>query len=626
MKLIGLTIENFRCYAAPINVRLGNLTAFVGRNDVGKSTLMDALAIFFGTASPDKDDACKSGDPSLMRITCEFDTLPETLVVDTEFPTTLAAEHLLSSKGTLLIRRTFNGNLDKPKETSIDAIAEHPTIEGFHDLLTLKKADLSKRAVDLGVSLDGVDKRVNALVRAAIWNACGDLKCTSTAVSLGAEGGKQVWTALQPYLPSFALFKSDRASTDQDAEAQDPLKAAIKEAIKVVEPKLQEITDYVTQEVTKIATDTVNKLREMDPSIADSLNPIITPKSWDSLFKTSITGDEGIPLNKRGSGVRRLVLLNFFRAQAEKEAIKNNANSVIYAIEEPETSQHPRNQRLLLNALRELADGDGRQIIITTHTPMLARYLPETDLRFIQRGEDGVRTIKEGSDKTSREIAESLGVLPDHNVKIFIGVEGAHDVSFLKGIAQVLIAGGEDVPNLEKLEMDGALIFFPFGGSNLALWASRLKALNRPEFHICDRDTQPPAQPRYHEHMEQVNSRDGCYAVATSKREMENYLHPEAIREAYATDGHHIQFPETFADFSDVPAIVAEIVSRYTGGEAWENQSSKKQDEKIKRAKRILNNSAVNKMTAARLTETDPDNEIRGWLERIKQMMADVDS
>ena len=54
MRLIGLTVENFRCYAAPVSVRFGDLTALVGRNDVGKSSLMDALAIFLRSLSPTK--------------------------------------------------------------------------------------------------------------------------------------------------------------------------------------------------------------------------------------------------------------------------------------------------------------------------------------------------------------------------------------------------------------------------------------------------------------------------------------------------------------------------------------------------------------------------------------------
>lgn len=625
MKLIGLTVENFRCYAAPISVRFGDLTALVGRNDVGKSTLLDALAIFFEVAKPDKDDACKSGDPQQMRITCEFDNIPNELVVDTDFPTTLLAEHLLSPTGTFVVQKTYNGSIGTPKVTSIAALAQHPTAAGYQDLLSLKRTDLAQRATELGVDLEGIDRRVNALVRGAIWGSCADLEIAELAVLIDAEGGKQVWAALQPYLPTFALFKSDRASTDQDAEAQDPLKAAIREAVKAVEAELQKVQDFVETEVRKIAEATVDKLREMDPSVAETLNPVVSTKKWDTLFSTSITGDEGIPLNKRGSGVKRLVLLNFFRAKAEKDASAKNASSVIYAIEEPETSQHPRNQRLLLNALRDLSTGDDRQVIVTTHTPMLARYLDEADLRFIRRADDGIRDIIGGSPATSEDIAKSLGVLPDHNVKIFVGMEGPHDITFLKGISRMLNAAGENVPDLEQLELDGELVFVPLGGSNLALWASRLAPFSRPEFHICDRDNQPPADPKYEAHIVAINARAGCQALATQKRELENYLHHEAICEAYAQNRLAITFPGPFADFDDVPSMVSQAVHEASGGDLWANLDEEKRRKKESRAKRQLNDLAVRKMTVARLAQTDPHDEVRGWLATITQMMAGVE-
>ncbi|APX26090.1 MULTISPECIES: ATP-binding protein [Salipiger] len=623
MRLVGLTVENFRCYVAPISVRFDDLTALVGRNDVGKSTLMEALAIFFETANPDKDDASKNGDPKLMRISCEFDRLPESIVVDAEFPTTLASEYLLSENGTLVVRKTYNGALATPKVSAIEAIARHPTAKGYNDLLALKKADLAKRAEELRVDLKEVDKRANAPVRSAIWASSDDLQLAEVPVSLEAEGGKQAWAALQQFLPTFALFKSDRASTDQDAEAQDPLKAAIREAIKAVEPKLQEVKDYVEAEVKKIAAATVDKLREMDASVAETLDPVVMTKKWDSLFSTSITGDEGIPLNKRGSGVKRLVLLNFFRAQAEKNAAERNSTSIIYAIEEPETSQHPRNQRLLLKALRELAAADGRQVIISTHTPMLARHLPEGDVRFIQRDDAGLRSVDEGSPAISAEIAKSLGVLPDHNVKVFVGVEGPHDISFLTGMARILRAAGEDIPDLEQLEVDGELIFIPLGGSNLAVWSSRLKALNRPELHICDRDNQPPANPKYNDHMAAVNSRPGCLAVVTNKRELENYLHHEAINEFYAANGAAVAFGAPFNDFDDVPQLVAEAVHLASGGAAWAGLEEDKRRKKMRNAKSSLNNGVVARMTADRLNQTDPGNEIRTWFGEVARMIAE---
>jgi len=623
LRLVGLTVENFRCYVAPISVRFDDLTALVGRNDVGKSTLMEALAIFFETANPDKDDASKNGDPKLMRISCEFDRLPESIVVDAEFPTTLASEYLLSENGTLVVRKTYNGALATPKVSAIEAIARHPTAKGYNDLLALKKADLAKRAEELRVDLKDVDKRANAPVRSAIWASSDDLQLAEVPVSLEAEGGKQAWAALQQFLPTFALFKSDRASTDQDAEAQDPLKAAIREAIKAVEPKLQEVKDYVEAEVKKIAAATVDKLREMDASVAETLDPVVMTKKWDSLFSTSITGDEGIPLNKRGSGVKRLVLLNFFRAQAEKNAAERNSTSIIYAIEEPETSQHPRNQRLLLKALRELAAADGRQVIISTHTPMLARHLPEGDVRFIQRDDAGLRSVDEGSPAISAEIAKSLGVLPDHNVKVFVGVEGPHDISFLTGMARILRAAGEDIPDLEQLEVDGELIFIPLGGSNLAVWSSRLKALNRPELHICDRDNQPPANPKYNDHMAAVNSRPGCLAVVTNKRELENYLHHEAINEFYAANGAAVAFGAPFNDFDDVPQLVAEAVHLASGGAAWAGLEEDKRRKKMRNAKSSLNNGVVARMTADRLNQTDPGNEIRTWFGEVARMIAE---
>lgn len=626
MRLRKLTVENFRCYQEPFSVEFDDLTALVGQNDVGKSALMDALAVFFGEAKLEQDDGCKTGEPEQLRIICEFDELPDEIVVDTNVQTSLDAEYMLNGDGLLELRKTYDASLATPKLRTVEVFAMHPSAAGYDDLLTLKRPELKARAEELGVNLDGVPANKNAPMRAATWQHCGDLQLQPAAIAIDAEGGKQVYSAIEPFLPTFALFKSDRASTDQDNEAQDPLKAAISEAIKAVEDKLQEVKEHVETEVRKIAEATKKKLHEMDPSVAETLNPIVTTKKWDSLFQTSITGDEGVPLNKRGSGVKRLVLLNFFRAKAERAATKQESNSVIYAIEEPETSQHPRNQRLLLSALRDLSASEGKQVIITTHTPMLARCLPNETLRFIERGNAGERTLTVGSNDTSARIAKSLGVLPDHNVRLFIGVEGPNDIEFMKRMSRMLLAGGENVPDLDALELDGQLIFFPFGGSNLAVWASRLKHLNRPEYHICDRDTQPPEPPKYQAYMDAVNARNGCTAVATSKREMENYLHHDAVIGAYQGNGMAIALAGPFGDFDDVPSLVAEAVHSAAGEGQWAELSDEKRHQKIKSAKRRLNSIVVDQMTPARLTASDPTNEVRGWFAAIAEVIAQADA
>ena len=47
MKLVGLQLENFRGYSEFTTVDLSDLTCLVGRNDIGKSTILEALDFFF---------------------------------------------------------------------------------------------------------------------------------------------------------------------------------------------------------------------------------------------------------------------------------------------------------------------------------------------------------------------------------------------------------------------------------------------------------------------------------------------------------------------------------------------------------------------------------------------------
>ncbi len=620
MKLARLRLQNFRCFKDEKAFDFDDMTAFIGKNDVGKSTVMDALDIFLNDETPDKNDASKTGDGKNLTIICEFTDLPSSVVLDEDFQTTFQTEYLLNTEGRLEIQKTYSGHIATPKCTSIAAFASHPTADSVSDLLQLKNPELKKRAKDLKVDLTDVDQKVNSQLRQCIRDFVGDLKLQPVLVPLNDENAKKAWDGIKAYIPVFALFKSDRAITDQDPEAQDPLKTAVKEAIKEKEIELNAITAHVEAEVRRIADKTLEKLREMDPSLAQQLNPQIVVKKWDTLFNVSITGDEDIPINKRGSGVKRLILLNFFRAKAEQQSRGRSDAPVIYAIEEPETSQHPHNQRLLVSALMDLAIDN--QVIITTHTPMLARTLPDQCLRYIHQNTDKSRDILHGGAETNKLLAKSLGVLPDNSIKIFVGVEGKHDIAFLKNISKVLLLAGVDVLDLAKMELDGELIFFPLGGSSLALWTSRLEPLCRPEFHLFDRDNEPPAGAKYQAEADAINERDRCKAVITGKKEMENYLHFDAINEAYVQQSNiELGLTANFGNFDDVPTKIAELIHNASGSQnAWAELKADVRDKKISKAKRNLNHVAAPLMTKARIDQADPDAHILGWFQQMKHL------
>ncbi len=611
MKLAELKLENFRSYRNATTVSFDDLTVIVGRNDAGKSSLLDALNIFFNGAAIEKDDASAHGDPTNVRITCVFSDLPDAIVVDEQHPTTLQEEYLVRADGKFEVCRLFNCSGAKSKPPRTLARAFHPSAEGCLDLLGLKISELKTRATQRGVNLQGVNQTVKTELRRAIWSQATDLARADSEIDLATETGKDAWDQVQNRLPVFALFKSDRASTDQDEEAQDPMKAAIKETVKVHEAQLNGLIAQVKAELEIVAQKTVEKLQEMAPDLANTLSPQVKNKDWDSLFSVSLTGDDGISINKRGSGTRRLVLLNFFRAKAEDAAIDKGVGA-IYAIEEPETSQHPNHQLMLLEAFQDLTSLGACQVILTTHTPTLARKVDRRFLRLV-RQENGNPVIDIGSDDgTLSAIKSTLGVLADHDVRVFLGVEGKWDIEFLKRISSMLHANDLTVPDLATAEANGTLVFIPLGGSNMELWSTRLAGLDRPEYYITDRDNPPPAEPKYHAQLAMWNARPNCEAFCTAKRELENYLHPDAIRAIAST------FPNVIADFDDVPMVLAESLhSADPAAPEWASLLPAKQKEKASRAKRRLNMECVNNMTTDRLNQSDATGELTGWLRTI---------
>ena len=100
MKIHSVTLKNFRGYRDDTTINFEDLTAFVGRNDIGKSTILEALDIFFndgkGIVKLDKDDInvdARKQDDTEIKIAVCFDDLPDRVVIDSSSETTLAQEY-----------------------------------------------------------------------------------------------------------------------------------------------------------------------------------------------------------------------------------------------------------------------------------------------------------------------------------------------------------------------------------------------------------------------------------------------------------------------------------------------------------------------------------------------------
>lgn len=463
MKIKKVVLTNFRGYRNPTEISFNDLTVFVGRNDVGKSTVLEALDLFFnegkGVVKFDKSDLTVGSDAGEYTIEVVFTDFPKEVIVDASYKTSLAEEYLLNREGDLdIIKRYSSGS----KFSGTYIRANHPTNAECSDLLLKKVSEL--RDIIKNEGIDCNNKAANAVMRKAIWDKySNDLKLSLVDLDVtSGDDTKKIWSKLSSFLPLYSLFQSDRQNTDGDKEVQDPLRAAVSQFLKVSElqEKLNDVAAQVEEKLREVSNRTLSKLREMDSSVADTLKPVIpSPEQlkWTDVFKNvSITADNDIPINKRGSGVKRLILLNFFRAEAERRLEDGDNTGIVYAIEEPETSQHFSNQRILMNALIALSKTPNTQVVLTTHSGVVAKMLSFDDLRLI--------SVNDGGDKRVNPIQSSLLVYPSMNEVNYTAfgedTEEYHDelYGFLKrqGWLSDYEKGKKQIPYI-RVKSDGSL-------------------------------------------------------------------------------------------------------------------------------------------------------------------------
>lgn len=153
MILKKVTIRNYRCYSISTTIYIGNLTCIIGKNDVGKSTIMEALDAFFNDAISKSDlSATAPTDDQKVEITCVFSELPESLVLDTSAQCNLDEEGLLNANKELEIKRVWDFSGKSVTKTSFLHCNYYDAPEA-DSLLSMKKDSLKAFLQNKGISL-----------------------------------------------------------------------------------------------------------------------------------------------------------------------------------------------------------------------------------------------------------------------------------------------------------------------------------------------------------------------------------------------------------------------------------------------------------------------------------------
>jgi putative ATP-dependent endonuclease of OLD family len=566
MRIQSILARNYRPFAVLEEIQLGPLATIVGQNDAGKSSILQALKLFFQSRprieETDVHEGANPNDDVVVEVA--FTSLPDTIELEEGVETTLQSEMLVDAEGHVRIRKEYpRDSLAKPNITLITHDFEEDLFAG---LATLKEKDLNERCESIGIDTTKSGRGItNKSKREALRAVAREDGIPLAQRELPLTTREDLWKTIASTLPEFELFESDTRLGVGETTFQSQFRPIVKTAAE--QPGATEARDTFTGAISTALQSEVDAVfgrlrRHTDAFVGLTAKPEF---SWDKAVTLQILGKDqhGVekPLDRRGSGMRRLLMVAFFQYLAEKECRGDGDFNFIFAVEEPENCLHPGLQRELVASFRQLAD-DGCQIVVTSHSPVFAGGSPIEDLALVVRTAGVARAIQSPHLDLS-DVAEQLGVEPADQITGYdacVFVEGPDDIEFWKTVASKLKEAGY----LEADFNDERIGFVLYGGDNLKHWIN-LRAMHRLSRRfavVVDSDRKSPQHniPARKLNWKQRCEEEGGAFFILRKREIENYVHPDAIKRSGLTVVSCNEFTDMKAVFGpNVHKVVADM-------------------------------------------------------------------
>lgn len=557
MRVHSISVRNYGPFDILEEVRLGPLATIVGQNDVGKSTILRALRLFFEQRPKiEESDVYYGADQNDdVIIEVAFTALPNVIELEDGVATSFQEEMLADANGFLRIRKVFpRGNLTKP---SISLIVQDFVNGRFAGLSILKEKELNERCASFGIEVTRSGRGItNKSKRDALRTKARDDGIQLVERELPLTTRDDLWKRIVSLLPEFILFEADTRLGIRETSFQSQFRPIVRTAAE--QPEVIEARDTFTGLISQSLQNEIDKIFAQLQRYTDVFTDLTAKPefSWDKAVILQILGKDqyGVEnsLDRRGSGIRRLLMVAFFQYLAERE--QESRGDFIFAVEEPENCLHPGLQRELVSSFRRLAD-EGYQIIVTSHSPVFAGASPIEDLALVVRY-GGVARALQSPELDLSDIAAQLGVEPSDQITGYsacIFVEGPSDVVFWKTVAKKFKDAG-----LVNADFDDCRIGFVLcGGETLKYWIDlrAMGRLNRRFGVVVDSDRKSPQHniPGRKLNWKQKCEEQGGAFFILRKREIENYLHPDAIERSGRTR-------QPYDEFTDMKAIFGENV------------------------------------------------------------------
>ena len=500
-------VENYKPIrdSGPINI--GDMTTFIGKNDAGKSSFLEALHIFLDGGKPDDDHFHKREAESISFIA----TLSE---VPTGLEQALSEEYLPDDGEEFTVKKEFTHRENKT-----------PKAETF-----VNGEKMAKGAV-----VEDGEELYKAASRNYIWEYFAEPLLIVAERDVNEEtklkGGTFLNKLLMPVLKGGGLHDE------------------IDEQIEELKGSLQETSEGIGDKLTKYMQSHLSDVERVNMSPGSiQISKAISPK----IHLEDEHLSESVDVRERGSGVGSLLLLSMMQAYVDLQV----GEGYMLLFEEPGNFLHPAAERKMLDALRNIADSGG-QVMITTHSQVFIDNRSAAEM-YITRRNSGVTNferIEEDAFKAVDEIgARNSDILQSDFV---IYVEGPSDVKVLEALSEAYVDDWNE-HNITIQHLGGT-------GNMRHCEPEKLKKINRHFAFLFDSDktsADDDLKGEVESIREQADEADiECHVL--ERREIENYYHPDSIGEVLSIPVSE----DDVTEYCDVEETVNRLVAEEHGPE-----------------------------------------------------------
>jgi predicted ATP-dependent endonuclease of OLD family len=483
MKLEEFKVEGFRCLANTEWIPLKKITIFTGQNDGGKTSVLDALAIFLDPkAKPDAAD---------YRITDETGGRVEKVTMGGKFKLTLQEQQALRvTDASVHVKTEYSSdNSTVTYETRV-----HPDERLRRDISQIPLQELRDLADEFHISLTNRASKQPVVEEITTWISEQTL----------VPGWLTFPSSMYANLPQAKVFESAGA-LDPEHEINSTLRNSFTTRIRgeSYSGRLNEISTQIESEMREDLNLLIPIVKKYCPDIVEvSINPSF---DYSSGFKTSRlllkkSGAPPIDLEKEGEGRKRRITLAVYEWRESifsAEEAQTESDQLILAFDEPDTHLDYLSQRKIFEIIKKIGQLEHTNVIVCTHSLNLIDRIPLTDVVHfeLKNRETHIRTIASEDQKLidlfMYQISDAMGLRNSVmlNERCFLVVEGLTEMTALPVLFNLRYGFSPQAAGVRIVNGEG--------GAGARLFAKFLNDGNRNVVFMVDRDTQTFPRARY---------------------------------------------------------------------------------------------------------------------------------